>query len=306
MWAAIVVAIGVMAVSTLLTMFVREKPLRETPPPLDWRLFGRLFLMTAVFTAIILGLGEASEWLGRQMESVSSTTTLLLAMGAIGVVAMAATVVLGVWASMRISLGVDEMRQNASFCWWVVNRLAFLIGVNNMSVFAIYFLQGRLGIPGEAAAGPAALLMVVVGALILVFAIPSGWLADRLSRKWLVAASGILAAIGVVVVMSSPSLTVIYVGGALIGAATGAFFASSWALGTDLAPKETAGKYLGLSNLAGAGAGAVGAYIGGPIADFITARIPGIPGIGYVLLFGIFGVLFLLSVLVLIGVRETR
>ena len=304
MWAAIFVSIGVLGISTLITMFIREEPLREPPSLLDWRPFGRLLLMTAVFTAIILGLGEGSQWAVSQLQSITSTTALLLTMGAIGTVAMAATVLVGVWASMRISLGREETRQNPSFPWWVVNRLAFLIGVNNMSVFVIYFLQARLELPGDAAAGPTALLMAVVGILILIFAVPSGWLADRVGRKWLIAASGMVAAIGVVVVMVAPDLPVIFVGGAIVGAATGTFFASSWALGTDLAPKETAGQYLGLSNLAGAGAGAVGAYIGGPIADLVTARVPNVPGIGYILLFGIFAMLFLLSVVVLVGVRE--
>jgi hypothetical protein len=47
------------------------------------------------------------------------------------------------------------------------------------------------------------------------------------------------------------------------------------------------------SNLAGAGAGAIGAYIGGPIAD----------SVGYGLLFSIYGALFLLAVAALRGVQ---
>jgi MFS family permease len=66
-------------------------------------------------------------------------------------------------------------------------------------------------------------------------------------------------------------------------------------LGTEIVPQEQAGRYLGLSNLAGAGAGAIGAYIGGPIAD----------NVGYVPLFAIYGAMFLLSILALIGVQET-
>jgi MFS family permease len=72
------------------------------------------------------------------------------------------------------------------------------------------------------------------------------------------------------------------------------FYSASWALGTEIVPQDQAGRYLGISNLAGAGAGAIGAYIGGPIADHV----------GYVLLFAIYGGLFLLSVLALKGVRE--
>jgi len=70
-------------------------------------------------------------------------------------------------------------------------------------------------------------------------------------------------------------------------------------------PKEEAGRYLGISNLAGAGAGAVGAYIGGPIADYFTVHVPDQPGLGYVLLFAIYGALFLLSVVTLLKVRPT-
>ena len=51
--------------------------------------------------------------------------------------------------------------------------------------------------------------------------------------------------------------------------------------------------------MAGAGTGAVGGYIGGPVADFITTHVPDIPGLGYVLLFAIYGILFLLSVVAL-------
>ena len=92
--------------------------------------------------------------------------------------------------------------------------------------------------------------------------------------------------------------------GCLIGGATGLFFTANWALGTSLVPKEEAGRYLGISNLAGAGAGAVGAYIGGPIADFFTTHVPGVPGLGYVLLFAIYGTLFFLSVVALTQVRQ--
>jgi MFS family permease len=82
------------------------------------------------------------------------------------------------------------------------------------------------------------------------------------------------------------------------------FFTTNWALGTDVVPKEEAGRYLGISNLAGAGAGAVGAYIGGPIADYFTVRVPQNPSLGYLLIFAIYGGMFLLSALVLLKVRE--
>jgi MFS family permease len=305
MWAGILVAIGILFLSMAITMFVREEPLREPSGRLDWEPFGRLLAMTLVFMVTILGLGEIVKGVSKLLDNVDAVTTLLIVMGSVGLLAMAAAVVVGVWASVRISIGGKEARQYPSFSWWVINRLAFLVGANNLSGFAVYFLQGRLGLEGEAAAGPASQLMMVVGILILLCALPSGWLADRVGRKRLVALSGIMAALGTLILVLAPDMTMIYVGGCIVGAATGVFFTTNWALGTDIVPQEKAGRYLGISNLAGAGAGAVGAYIGGPIADYFTKHVPQIPGLGYVLIFAIYGLLFLLSALVLIRVQET-
>jgi len=305
MWGGILVAMGVITLAMLLTMLVPEEPLKEPPAPLDWTPFLRLALMTGLFTAIILILGEATKIVGRLIEGIGSTTTLLLAMGGVGLAAMAAAVALGVWASVQIGIGKAAHR-NPSFTWWIVNRLAYLAGATNLSSFTVYFLQARLGLEREQAAGPATQLQMFVGIFILVFALVSGWLADRFGRRRLVAISGIVAALGTLVAILSPSLPLIYVGGCIIGTATGLFFTANWALGTDLVPKEEAGRYLGISNLAGAGAGAVGSYIGGPIADYFTVHVPDVPGLGYLLLFAIYGMLFLLSTVILVKVRPPK
>ncbi len=304
MWGGIFIALGVFAVSMILTMFVPEEPLREKPSPLDWRPFLRLVLMTALFTVIILGTGQLVNVLSAGLlAGVESPVTLFIVMGVLGLAAMAIAVGLGVWMSVRISVG-PAAKENPSFTWWVVNRLAFLVGVVNLTSFAVYFLQARLNLPKEKAAGPTGTLMQIVGVFILIMALFSGWLADRFPRKLLVAIAGLVAAVGIFIVVIAPDLTVIYIGGFFIGAATGIFYTANWALGTELVPKEEAGRYLGISNLAGAGAGAVGAFIGGPIADFLTARVPSVPGLGYTLLFAIYGVLFLLSVAALAKVKE--
>ena len=305
MWGGILVASGILFLSMAITMFVREEPLREPPGRLDWTPFGRLVAMTLVFMGVILGLGEIVKRAGRLLSSVDSVPTLLIVMGGTGLLAMSAAVVAGVWLSVRIGIGGREARHHPSFAWWVINRLAFLVGATNLSGFAIYFLQARLGLEGEAAAGPASQLMMVVGVLILLCALPSGWLADRVGRKRLVACSGLGAALGTLILVLAPNMGAIYVGGSIVGAATGMFFTTNWALGTDVVPKEEAGHYLGISNLAGAGAGAVGAYIGGPIADYFTVHVPQTPGLGYLLIFAMYAVLFLLSALVLPWVRET-
>jgi MFS family permease len=306
LWAGLGAAMAVLAITMAITMFVPETPPAQKPERLNWQPFLRLLLMTALFTIIILGAGAAVGWLGELLKVAAAIPVQAALMGLAGLLAMVAAVAAGVWASVRISIGGSAARANPSFTWWVVNRLAFLVGVINLSTFAVYFVQARLGLEKEKAAGPAAILMLIVGVCILLAALPSGWLSDRFGRKRVVAVSGVLATIGTAIALLSVELPVIFAGGAVIGIATGFFYAANWALGASLVPKAEAARYLGISNLAGAGAGAVGAYIGGPIADYFTANVPAIPGLGYVLLFAIYGVMFIVSIFALRGVHEAR
>ncbi|MBN1873020.1 MAG: MFS transporter [Anaerolineae bacterium] len=306
LWGGLDILMGVLLVTMLLTMLVREQPLATTPPPLDWQPFIRLLLMTGLFTVIILVLGEGVKLTGKILINVHSTTVLFVVMGLASLLAMSTAMVLGVWGSVQISLGRAQARRSRTFTWWVIGRLAFLVGAFNLSGFLIYFLQLRLGYTKTSAVGPATQMMMLIGGLMLISALVSGWITDKLGRKQVSAASGLVAALGTLIILFATNLTLLYIGGALIGLATGAFYTANWALGTSLVPEDEAGRYLGISNLAGAGAGAVGAYIGGPTADFFTTHVPQTPGLGYILLFAVYGLLFLVSVGTLRGVSELR
>ena len=292
LWAAILAMIAVFVVATILTMMVRETPLKRPTKPIDWTGILRLVLMTALFTLVIFLIGTGVKLLVPYLLTLQSSWSLVL-IGVVGVAGMLLAVALGVIASVRISLG-NEAEKRPSFTWWVINRLAFLVGANNLASFVLFFIQERYPeLQGNAAAQPASLLMMVVGVAILVISIPSGWLTDKFGAKLILLVSGLLATLGTVVVIMSRTMPVMFAGGVLIGLATGAFFSSNWALGTYIVPKEEAGRWLGISNLAGAGAGAIGAFIGGPIGD----------GAGYVLLMGLYGFLFLFSTLALMKIK---
>jgi len=291
-WAAILAMIAVFILATVLTLMARETPLKQPAKPMDWAGILRLVAMTALFTLVIVVIGMGVRWLVPLLLALKGSLSLVL-VGVVGIAGMLLAVALGVIASVRISLG-KEAEKRPSFTWWVINRLAFLVGANNLASFVLYFIQERFpDLQGKAAAQPASLLMMVVGVAILVISIPSGWLTDKFGAKKLLLVSGLLATVGTVIVILSRTMPIMFVGGVLIGLATGAFFSSNWALGTSIVPKEEAGRWLGISNLAGAGAGAVGAYIGGPIGD----------GAGYVLLMGLYGFLFLFSTLALIKIK---
>jgi len=101
--------------------------------------------------------------------------------------------------------------------------------------------------------------------------------------------------------VAAPSIPLTYVAGCIIGMGAGLFATTNWALGTELAPREEAGRYLGVSNLAGAGAGVVGAGIGGPMADLLNNYRS---GLGHFAIFACYGVLFVLSTVSLLRVRD--
>jgi hypothetical protein len=284
-----------MVVCMAITLLVPERPRPANYPRLDWDPLVRLLLMTCAFTAIILTAGAVVNELVGSLSGLSPGLSRLL-IGSVGLLGMGVAAVLGVWTAIGISFGAIASTR-LPFTWWVVNRLVFLVAANGMGGFMLFFLQERFAhLPAERAAGPATTAMMLVGICLLITALPSGWLADRVDKRRLLALSGGLATVGMFVVMLLPGLGAVYGGGCLIGTAIGLFYPANWALGTNVIPQGQAGRYLGLSNLAGAGAGAIGAYIGGPIADRV----------GYAALFGIYGTLFSLSALALAGIREGR
>jgi MFS family permease len=290
---ALLVLSGTMLFSMAITMFVPEKRLDVKPAPMDWAYILRLLVMTVAFTMIILGVGQGVKWFTQIGNGIAGLGGLLL-VGAAGLIGMTISVIIGVIISIRISMG-KEAKASRSFTWWVVNRLAFLVAANNLATFLVFFLQERFSsFSASEAAKPAANVILFVGVFIILSAVPGGWLADRFGKKKLLVFAAIIPTLGVMLVVFGPGMTAIYAGASLVGIGTGLFYSVNWALGTAIVPKEKAGQYLGLQNLAGAGAGAVGAYIGGPIADNTS----------YVLLMTIYGLMFLLSIVALAGIKE--
>jgi len=304
MGAAFAVVGGSLLITMLLTIaLVREEPLRKPPDqpliPLMLRILGLLLgmgggaLVGAICGALVGGIGGlvALSFVGREWA-------LMVGVGMGGLIAMVVAIIAGVWASVSISA---EAQRYPSFTWWVTNRLLFLTAVGSLQGFALYFLQDVLRVSN--APHTTGNLMMAVGVFTVLSALPSGYLADRIGRRQLVAFAGLGATLGTLLLIFSSDVTGVLVSGCIIGVATGIFFSTNWALGTDLVPSEEAGRYLGISNLAGAGAGIVGAGLGGPLADFFNRRVD---SLGYLVIFGIYSICFFISAVVLLWVREER
>ncbi len=303
---------GMLLITMLVTLFtVHERPLQVRPesqlgPPM-LRVLGMLGGIGVGAAAGLAGGGLVGGLAGLiAWPFVGAAAAKATGVGLGGLVAMVVAVVVGVWAGVAGTLGRDDSRRHASFTWWVVNRLMFLAAVTSIQGFAPYFLMYAFAMTREAAAALTGNLMLVVGIFTLLTAIPGGWLSDHFGHRMIVGLSGLLAALGAFLLLGTtwvPDLRLIYVAGSIIGLATGLFTTANWALGTRLVPGPEAGRFLGISNLAGAGAGMVGAGIGGPLADYLNNYRA---GLGYFAIFACYGVLFLLSSVTLVGVRRTR
>jgi MFS family permease len=295
--------IGLIAVAFLVTMLitvftVHEEPIAERPVGGIGVPMLRLVALTVIFVvATRAGVGLVS-YSGSQLSQWEMEVPVqVVVVGLAGLIGMAGSILFGVYLGAWVGIGKDAPQQT-SFIWWVVNRLLFLAAVGSIQGFAQYYLADVLEIPN--AATMTTLLLAVVAVFLIATALGGGYLADRIGRKRLVALSALISAGGTFLLLAATNIPVVLVAGSIIGVGVGTFMATNWALGTDLVPSKEAGRYLGISNLAGAGAGIVGQGIGGPMADFFNALQP---GLGYLVIFTLYGALFLLSALVLVRVK---
>ena len=297
---AIVVTGAVLFITAVLTMLlVKEQPLKEKPDVPFWPPMVRVLGMLAG-----IGVGALAGLVGAALiggiaglvtcpfagKDIAMTVAVILG----GAIAMIIAVVVGVWAGSMLTIG-KEAKNHSSFIWWIVNRLFFLAAITSLQGFLLFFMMYAFSVTSEQAASLTKNLLYIVGIFTLLSALPSGWLADRIGHKRLVGLSGIMAAAGCTLLLGTiwvPNLSLIYVAGLILGVSTGLFMTANWAMGTNLVPPEEAGRYLGISNLAGAGAGMIGAGIGGPVADYLNF---GTPGLGYFAIFAAYAVLFALS-----------
>jgi Na+/melibiose symporter-like transporter len=191
-----------------------------------------------------------------------------------------------------------EVRANRNFIWFLVSRLLFFIAFFALQTFALYFLRDVAGVTSPAVAAARFSIVAVGGMLAIVY--PAGSISDRVGRQPIVFSAGLVGALGVgLLFFFATSYPVIMLAGGLLGISFGAFMSTNWALATDLVARGEEARYLGLTNLATAGGGALGRLIG-PIIDWVNAYKP---GWGYSAMFIICFVCFVAASLLLLKIR---
>ncbi|MCX6004461.1 MAG: MFS transporter [Chloroflexi bacterium] len=165
-----------------------------------------------------------------------------------------------------------NIRADRRFLIFITSRLFILMAFGTLQGFALYYLQDVVKIPD--AVSMAGSLTMVTGILLLITAYPAGHLSDKIGRKPVILLSSIFGIAGIIVLLLTKDSSGVLVSGGFLGVAGGSFMSTNWALGTDLVPSSEAARYLGLTNIASAGSGALARLIG-PVIDHFNMQSAG-------------------------------
>jgi MFS family permease len=200
--------------------------------------------------------------------------------------------------------GTDILRER-SFLFLVASRFFILGGSAFLIVLAVPYLERALGMVDGGERATWILATTVVAAVCTAAAtIPAARLSQRIGRKRVIYAACAVGALGMTIAALAPAPPVLVVGAILVGIGGGSFLAVDWALMTDIIPKASSGRYMGISNVATATNGIAAAFVGGLLIDsFVRA---GTPAAGPRVAFLIAPIWFAIGALLLRPVDERR
>jgi MFS family permease len=178
----------------------------------------------------------------------------------------------GSWvAGARAALA--EAWAHRSFVWLLVSRLFILMGTATLVFSAQFFLTRTLAYSESEAAGAILVLLAITVLSAVAATVWAGTASDRLGRRRVIWLGCGVGAVGLSIVAlggAEPEMLVAGLrfplaglGAVPVGVGAGMFLAANWALLVDIIPRPTAGRYLGISNIVTASAGATAATLGG-------------------------------------------
>ena len=157
------------------------------------------------------------------------------------------------WLQVATSAWGFDILKEKSFVWLLGSRLFVLMATVTLTDLIFFYMSRSIGL-GDAEIGiwiNVATALIAVTTALTTF--PAARLSDRLGRKTLVYFTCALGSVG------------------MLGVAAGAFLAVDWALMTDIVPKATSGRYMGISNVVTGAAGPIAIAIGGVAMDRVGA-----------------------------------
>jgi MFS family permease len=174
------------------------------------------------------------------------------------------------WRSIAGEAWATDILKERSYVWLVASRLFFLMGGAMLVNLVITYLKQSHGLDEQAANGTnlVILILIVLGNVVAI--IPSARLSDRIGRKPVIYASCIIGGLGVAIAGLAPTIPLVMFGALLFGVSAGTFLAVDWALITDIIPRVSSGRYMGLSNVATSSSTVLAVMTGGLVLDFVN------------------------------------
>jgi MFS family permease len=172
------------------------------------------------------------------------------------------------WLSIAAEAWGRDVLRERSFLFLVVSRFFILGGSAFLIVLQVPYLERALGMTDRDERALWILGTTVVAVVCTAAAtIPAARLSQRVGRKRVIYAATALSALGMTIAALAPSPPVLALGAIFVGIGGGSFLAVDWALLTDIIPKASAGRYMGIANIATATNGVAAAFVGGLVID---------------------------------------
>ena len=182
------------------------------------------------------------------------------------------------WVRIARETWATDILQEHSYLWLLASRFLFLTAGGILFNLAVQYLSQVHRLPQNEAAGAQRTMSILIVIAIVIVAVPAARLSDRFGRKPVIYVSCGIGAVAMLLGALAPNLAVAYLAAVLYGIGGGIFVAVDWALMTDLIPRASSGRYMGLSNVATGASGPVSVAVGGIIADTVN-RVAGM-GVG--------------------------
>ena len=174
------------------------------------------------------------------------------------------------WGTIAREVWGTDVLKERSYVWLLASRFFFLMGGAVLVNLILTYLKQTHHLDEDAANSTNLVMLVTIVIANVIAIIPSARISDRVGRKPVIYASCVIGFVGIVLAALAPAVPLAIVGGALFGASAGTFLAVDWALMTDIIPKASSGRYMGLSNVATTSSTVIAVATAGLLLDTIN------------------------------------
>lgn len=210
----------------------------------------------------------------------------------------------GLGGALRGLVVSAKLLKERTFALWFVNRVLFWGAFIVVSAFLLFFVMDVLGLEEAEAQAYVGWVSAALGTVLVVAVLVVGAWSDRIGRRPFIVAGGLLAALGTFGLLFARDPILVSVCALPVGLGCGLYMAASWALITEIVAVERAAQSLGLANIATAGASALVRLPAGALVDHVNASSDG--SLGYLVVYGLAGVAFVLSSLVALALPGAK